>query len=114
MPAENVIVIYDDISLDVGKTRIRRKGSAGGHNGIKSIDAAISPNYNRIRLGVGHPQNKSEENVVNHVLSGFSKADKADVDNNIDLTAELIGILLEKGVAEFSNQIGLRQQKKYV
>ena len=108
---QNIVVIHDDMDLPCNKLKAKLGGGSGGHNGIKSIDAAISPNYNRIRLGVGHPQNKSEENVVNHVLSGFSKADKADVDNNIDLAAELIGILLEKGVAEFSNQIGLRQQK---
>ena len=108
---QNIVVIHDDMDLPCNKLKAKIGGGSGGHNGIKSIDAAISPNYNRIRLGVGHPQNKSEENVVNHVLSGFSKADKADVDNNIDLAAELIGILLKKGVAEFSNQIGLRQQK---
>ena len=108
---QNIVVIHDDMDLPCNKLKAKIGGGSGGHNGIKSIDAAISPNYNRIRLGVGHPQNKSEENVVNHVLSSFSKADKADVDNNIDLAAELIGILLEKGVAEFSNQIGLRQQK---
>ena len=108
---QNIVVIHDDMDLPCNKLKAKLGGGSGGHNGIKSIDAAISPNYNRIRLGVGHPQNKSEESVVNHVLSGFSKADKVDVDNNIDLAAELIGILLEKGVAEFSNQIGLRQQK---
>ena len=54
VPAENVIVVYDDISLDVGKTRIRRKGSAGGHNGIKSIIAHLgSENFPRVKVGKG-------------------------------------------------------------
>lgn len=57
VPAENVIVVYDDISLDVGKTRIRRKGSAGGHNGIKSIIAHLgSENFPRVKVGVGKSQ----------------------------------------------------------
>ena len=71
IPPENVIVIFDDISLDVGKLRIKRKGSDGGHNGIKSIVSCISSNnFPRIKLGVGkkpHP----EYDLAAWVLSEF-------------------------------------------
>lgn len=75
IPPENVIVIFDDISLEPGKLRIRRKGSAGGHNGIKSIIAHLgSENFPRIKLGVGkkpHP----DYDLIDWVLGNFSKSD---------------------------------------
>lgn len=73
IPPENVIVIFDDISLEPGKLRIRRKGSAGGHNGIKSIISALgSEDFPRIKLGVGqkpHP----DYDLADWVLSNFPK-----------------------------------------
>jgi PTH1 family peptidyl-tRNA hydrolase len=109
---QNIVVIHDDMDLPTDKIKAKIGGGAGGHNGVKSIDAAISPSYNRIRLGVGHPINKDEDSVVNHVLSGFSKADKENVERNIEIVADLLPILLKKGIAEFSNQLGMKQAKK--
>lgn len=75
IPPENIIVIFDDISLDPGKLRIKRKGSAGGHNGIKSIIAHLgSENFPRIKLGVGkkpHP----DYDLADWVLGNFSRND---------------------------------------
>ena len=109
---ENIVVIHDDMDLPTDKIKAKLGGGSGGHNGIKSIDSQITPNYNRIRIGVGHPVSKNEENVVNHVLSGFSKADKENIENDIDIVADLIGVMIKKGVAEFSNQLGMRLAKK--
>jgi len=105
---QNIVVIHDDMDLPTDKIKAKIGGGAGGHNGLKSIDANITPNYNRIRLGVGHPNNKSEESVVNHVLSGFGKNDKENIERNIDIVTDLLPILLEKGIAEFSNQLGMK------
>lgn len=109
---QNIVVIHDDMDLPTDKIKAKIGGGAGGHNGIKSIDAAISPNYNRIRIGVGHPANKDEDSVVNHVLSGFSKADKENVERNIEIVVDLLPVLLKKGVAEFSNQLGMKLAKR--
>lgn len=109
---QNIVVIHDDMDLPTDKVKAKLGGGSGGHNGIKSIDAAITPNYNRIRIGVGHPQAKNEENVVHHVLSGFSKTDKENVEKNIDMAVDLLPVLLTKGVAEYSNQIGMWQHQK--
>lgn len=109
---QNVVVIHDDMDLQTDKIKAKLGGGSGGHNGIKSIDSCITPNYNRIRIGVGHPQSKNEESVVNHVLSSFSKAEKENVEKNINLVAELLPVLLKKGVAEFSNQLGMKLAKK--
>lgn len=105
---QNVVVIHDDMDLPIGKIKAKIGGGSGGHNGIKSIDAAISPNYNRIRLGVGHPADKSGDNVANYVLSGFNKTDKQNVEHGIDIVTDLLPIILTKNVAEFSNQLGLK------
>lgn len=71
VPPENVIVIFDDISLDIGKMRIRRKGSDGGHNGIKNIIyLSKSDRFPRIKLGVGHKPEKWD--LADWVLSSFS------------------------------------------
>ena len=68
---ENIIVIHDDIDLKLGALKFKRGGSSGGHNGLKSIDKHIGNDYYRIRIGVGRPEKKEE--VVNYVLSDFSK-----------------------------------------
>lgn len=68
---ENIIVIHDDIDLKLGALKFKKGGSSGGHNGLKSIDKHIGNDYYRIRIGVGRPEKKEE--VVNYVLSDFSK-----------------------------------------
>ena len=73
---ENVIVISDDISLDVGRLRVRRKGSDGGHNGLKSINAHLSSSeYPRIKIGVGQKPHADYE-LADWVLSAFNKDDR--------------------------------------
>ena len=75
VPPENIIVISDDISLPPGTIRIRRKGSAGGHNGLKSIIAHLgSDNFPRVKVGVGERKNPDSD-LANHVLGTFSKED---------------------------------------
>ena len=76
IPMEDFIVIYDDLDMEVGKLRFRQKGSAGGHNGIKSIIAETgTQEFDRIKIGIGRPQKGMT--VVNHVLGKFSEDDYA-------------------------------------
>ncbi len=95
IPAENVIVVFDDISLDVGKLRIRRKGSAGGHNGIKSIISCIgSDNFPRIKLGVGakpHP----DYDLADWVLSTFTKDEAKRLRQAVDNACDAIEYMLD-------------------
>lgn len=93
IPPENVLIIYDDISLDVGRLRIRAKGSDGGHNGMKSIILRLnSDNFPRIRIGVGkkpHP----DYDLADWVLSRFTKEEGEKLEpalNNAAKAAELI------------------------
>lgn len=108
---QNIIVIHDDMDLPVGKIKAKLGGGAGGHNGLKSIDAAVTSGYNRIRIGVGHPQGGGEA-VVNHVLSRFSKADAELLAADIEAVVQNIGLVIEKGVAAFSSRIGELAVKK--
>lgn len=71
---ENVIVFYDELDLAAGKLRVKTGGGAAGHNGIRSIDSHIGNGFQRVRIGIGHPGDKSR--VTNHVLGDFAKADE--------------------------------------
>lgn len=86
---EDIIIIYDDMDLEVGKIRLRLKGGAGGHNGVKSIIQHLGePNFNRIRIGVGRPYPGQE--VVAHVLSSFRKEDADKIEDAIYQSVDAI------------------------
>lgn len=79
---EDLIVVHDDMDISVGTYRIRKKGSAGGHNGIKSILNCLGDeNFIRFRIGIGHPKEKN--NVINYVLSAFSAEDKEKINEAV-------------------------------
>jgi len=101
IPNENIIIIYDDISLDAGKLRIRSKGSAGGHNGIKSIIASMSSDvFQRIKIGVGKPDNA----LVSHVLGRFSKEDRILVEKTFEASIKATQTIIEKGCTQAMDQ----------
>ena len=104
IPLEKVIVVYDDTTLDVGKMRIRKKGSAGGHNGIKSIIAQLgSENFPRVKIGVGSKPHKDAD-LADWVLSGFSPAEQQALDFALDNAANAALCILEKGIYEAANR----------
>ncbi len=110
IPPENIIVIHDDKDLALGKLKAKIGGSAGGHNGLKNIDSQIGQNYNRIRIGVGSPQ-EHHTDTVNFVLSRFSKAEMTLLQERIDFIASTINELIKKGIAHYSNVIGMHNSK---
>ncbi len=74
IPTENIIVISDDKSMELGKLRTRASGSAGGHNGLKSIILCLgSDEFPRVKIGIGEPRGETHDEVVNFVLGRFSK-----------------------------------------
>lgn len=108
---QNVIVIHDDMDLKLGQIKAKCGGSSGGHNGIKSIDSQISPNYNRIRIGVGHPEHQQNQ-VIDYVLSSFGREEKEILNQSIDTVADLIDILIKNGLPDFCNALGQRGSTK--
>lgn len=94
IPLEDVIVIYDDLDMEVGKIRFRQKGSAGGHNGIKSIIKHVgSQEFDRIKIGIGRP--KPGMTVINHVLGHFDKDDYATMQLSLDKVADALSFYIE-------------------
>lgn len=91
---EDFIVIYDDLDMEVGKIRFRQKGSAGGHNGIKSIIAEIgTQEFDRIKIGIGRP--RAGMTVVNHVLGKFETDDYITIQNTLDKVVESLRYYLK-------------------
>lgn len=104
IPIENVIVAFDDISLDVGKLRIRRKGSHGGHNGIKSIvELCGSENFPRIKIGVGKKP-RPDYDLAKWVLSKFSKAEQENLNSALKAAADSIALIVSGKIDEAMNK----------
>ncbi|MDE5863380.1 MAG: aminoacyl-tRNA hydrolase [Lachnospiraceae bacterium] len=100
---EDIIVIYDDINLDVGRLRIREKGSAGGHNGIKNIISQLgTEEFPRIRIGVGMKPPKME--LVDYVLSRFSQEEQSLMDQGYERACEALKLLLADDIPAAMNQ----------
>lgn len=104
VPIENVIVIFDDISLEPGKLRIRQKGSHGGHNGIKSIVMLTgSENFPRIKIGVGakpHP----DYDLAKWVLSKFTANEQKELKTALDCCYDIISLITSGDMAKAMNK----------
>ena len=104
IPPERVLVISDDVSLPAGKLRIRRSGSAGGHNGLKNIIAHLGTDqFPRIRVGVGAPQHPEHE-MVDWVIGGFTPAERKVVDEAVGRAVDAALCVIESGVQEAQNR----------
>ena len=101
-PEEELIVIYDDISLEPGKIRIRKKGSAGGHNGIKNIIAQLgTQNFQRIKVGVG--EKPKGWDLADYVLGHFSTEDRAKVEEAIGHAMDATVLMMQGEVDKAMN-----------
>ena len=103
IPMEDFIVIYDDLDMEVGKLRFRQKGSAGGHNGIKSIIRHIgTQDFKRVKIGIGRP--KEGMTVVHHVLGKFDRDDYITILNTLDKVDNAVNYYLQSGNFEQAMQ----------
>ncbi|MCW7754545.1 aminoacyl-tRNA hydrolase [Desulfobotulus sp. H1] len=94
----NVVVVYDDIDLPLGRIRIREKGGHGGHNGIRSLMEQLgTPEFVRVRVGVGRPE--GEQDVADYVLSGFSSKEKEIWLRVVEKARDAICCILQEGVS---------------
>jgi PTH1 family peptidyl-tRNA hydrolase len=105
IPLEDVIVIYDELDLNFGKIRIKKGGGNGGHNGIRSIDAHLGSDYQRLRFGIGHPGVK--ELVTSHVLGNFSKDEKAALEKFSTAVAKNVDLLISKTFDKFMSKYSM-------
>lgn len=104
IPPQQIIVLFDDISLEPGRLRVRPDGSAGGHNGIKSIIAEVgSQDFPRVKIGVGakaHP----DQDLADWVLSGFSASDEKALSSALERAADAALCIIDRGVPETANR----------
>jgi len=104
IPPSRIIVLFDDISLAPGRLRIRPDGSAGGHNGIKSVIAEVgSQAFPRVKIGVGGKPNP-EYDLADWVLSGFSAKEEKDLQSALDRAADAALCIIDHGVPEAANR----------
>ena len=104
IPPQRIIVLFDDISLEPGRLRIRPDGSAGGHNGIKSIIAEVgSQAFPRVKIGVGGKPNP-EYNLADWVLSSFSASEEKALASALDRAADAALCIIDHSVSEAANR----------
>ncbi|MGB0776191.1 MAG: aminoacyl-tRNA hydrolase [Akkermansiaceae bacterium] len=105
---EEVLVVYDDVAIPFGTLRFRMAGSAGGHNGIKSIIAHLgSDRFPRLKVGIG---NTTKNSMVGHVLGKFSTDEQNELENTLATAAEAVQLALSAGVAAAANTHNTRKK----
>ncbi len=105
-----VLAVYDDISFPVGAMRLRAGGSAGGHNGMKSLIAHLGgERFPRLRIGIGVP---GQKNMVGHVLGKFSPDERPLLDECLDRAEQCVLTLLSEGFEAAANKFNVKKEKK--
>lgn len=104
LATEQVVVLHDDLDVLPGHIKVKQGGGSGGHNGLKSIDAHIGPNYWRVRIGIGHPGIKGD-GVTNYVLGAFAKADQLWLTPLFKALADNLPILLAGKPNDFQSRV---------
>jgi PTH1 family peptidyl-tRNA hydrolase len=110
LPLSALVVVHDEIDLAAGKIKVKTGGGDAGQNGLRSITATLGPDYRRVRLGVGHPGEKSL--VSGHVLANFGKDEIAWLAPLVEAMAKAAPLLAEDDDAGFMSKVALLTQPK--
>ena len=105
-PATALTVFYDELDLEPSRVKVKHGGGAAGHNGIRSIDSHLGPDYARVRLGIGHPGHK--DRVTGHVLGNFAKVEMAPLSDFVSAIADAVPWLLAGDAPRFMSEIALQ------
>ncbi|NLV87961.1 MAG: aminoacyl-tRNA hydrolase [Tissierellia bacterium] len=110
VPIENIIVIVDDIDIDFASVRVKRKGSAGTHNGLKSIIYLLEDdNFPRVKIGIGKkPEN---QDLADFVLSRFSKDEREIIEETLNTAAESVEAIIKEGIDNAMNKFNTRASR---
>lgn len=110
LPPENLIVVYDDIDIELGTLRIRKSGSAGTHNGMRSIVQHLnSQDFPRIRIGMGGPK---KGDLVDFVIGGFTKDEEKVLDATVSTALNAVECIVESGTDLAMNKYNIRKRPK--
>lgn len=100
---ENIIVIYDDMDIDIGNVKLRKKGGAGGHNGMKSVIQEIaSDNFSRVRVGIGKPKYKTD--VINYVIGPIPEEEYIELSKSTSNAAQAVIEIIKSGIDNAMNK----------
>ncbi len=111
IPPEDVTLFHDELDLVFGKVRVKRGGGAAGHNGLRSTDRQLgTPDYWRVRLGIGHPGSK--ERVLGHVLSDFAKAEQPELEEMLAAVSDAAPLLAAGKPEDFMSRVALLTRAK--
>jgi PTH1 family peptidyl-tRNA hydrolase len=111
-PAIDLLVLVDDVDFDVGRFKLRGAGSAGGHNGLKSVEGTLRrQDYARLRIGVG-PRPMGQDDLADFVLDRFTPEERAALDALLDPMAEAVECWLEEGIERAMNRFNRVERKK--
>jgi peptidyl-tRNA hydrolase, PTH1 family len=110
-PAD-LLVVVDEVQLPLGRLRLRRSGSAGGHNGLKSVIQHIGSDFGRLRIGVGRGDPKWD--LADHVLSRFDADEQPVIDDAIGKAADAAEMFVEEGIEAAMNRFNARDDKATV
>ncbi|MCR0981618.1 aminoacyl-tRNA hydrolase [Roseomonas populi] len=109
IPLSDITAFHDELDLAPGKVRVKKGGGAAGHNGLRDMQRAFSsPDFWRVRLGIGHPGHK--DRVHGHVLGNFAKVDAEWLDRLLDAVADACPLLAEDRPEEFMTRVALLTQ----
>lgn len=109
---KDIAIVQDDMDLPVGTIRIRKKGSSGGHNGIKSIQSHLGTDeFPRFKIGIGHPKHEQQV-VIDHVLHRFQGDDKVSIDQAVTSMAEAVETWLTEDIEKVMNKFNTKKEKK--
>ena len=110
VPLDRVVVFHDELDLAPGRVRMKKGGGAGGHNGLRDIDAHVGNDYRRVRIGIGHPGDK--DRVLGYVLNDFAKSERPWVEALTDIIADNAQLLARGEDSTFQNKVHLAMDAK--
>jgi len=110
LPLSDIAVVHDELDLPPGKVRVKAGGGIAGHNGLRSITAHVGNDYRRVRIGIGHPGDKSL--VYRYVLSDFAKAERDWVKALCEVIADNAALIVRGEDSTFQNKVHLTMQAK--
>lgn len=112
MEIEDIAIISDDMDIPVGTIRIRKKGSAGGHNGLKSVGQHLGTmDFPRFKIGIGHPAHENKA-VISHVLNAFHGDDKEAIAKAVQTMADAVECWLKENIDVAMNRFNTKKEKK--
>lgn len=113
----DILIVHDDLDLPLGKIRLRANGSAGGHNGLKSIIASVgSMDLARLKIGIGRPESLGAErrDVIDHVLTGFDALERKIAEDAIVKATEAVEMVVEQGLEAAMNRFNRVEARQIV